>query len=79
MVHKMEEERMDLALVMEGQPEPEGGQASRKQKGIEGHSQVWENPDKYLTSVRVGSPELVLKPIRPQVASTDQLESIVQC
>lgn len=77
MVHKMEEERMDLALVMEGQPWPEGGQASRRQKGIEGRSQVWENPDKYLTSVRVGSRKLVLKPIRPQVARADQLESIV--
>lgn len=68
---------MDLALVMEGQPWPEGGQASRRQKGIEGCSQVWENPDKYLTSVRVGSRKLVLKPIRPQVARADQLESIV--
>ena len=50
---------------------------SRGQKDIEGHSQVWENPDKYLTSVRVSSPELMLKPIRPHVASADQLESLV--
>lgn len=42
-VHKMEEERMDMALVMEGQPQPECGQCPvGGQKGIEGYSQVWE-------------------------------------